>query len=151
MRRILASGNLRTLRCFAHANGLIAFDYDGTLATDGVVDEKTIESLHCLRESGRKLVLVTGRIIEQLLHIFPQIGLCNLVVADNGAVLYDPQTREVTELADPPPDGGAVRVYLPDTGDDGATAEDALLKTLRANGFAGQWPRGEAGPRRPRD
>jgi HAD superfamily hydrolase (TIGR01484 family) len=81
----------------------LAVDYDGTLATDGVVDEKTIESLHRLRESGRKLVLVTGRIIEQLLHIFPQIGLCNLVVADNGAVLYDPQTREVTELADPPP------------------------------------------------
>ena len=51
------------------------------------------------------------------------------------------------ELADPPPDGGAVRVYLPDTGDDGATAEDALLKNLRANGFAGQWPRGEAGER----
>jgi hypothetical protein len=55
------------------------------------------------------------------------------------------------ELADPPPDGGSLRVYLPDTGDDGAAAEDALLKTLRANGFAGQWPRAEAGPRRPRD
>jgi hypothetical protein len=55
------------------------------------------------------------------------------------------------ELADPPPDGGAVRVYLPDVGDGGEAAEDALLKTLRANGFAGQWPRSEAGPRRPRD
>jgi hypothetical protein len=55
------------------------------------------------------------------------------------------------ELADPPPDGRAVRVYLPDAGDDGGAAEDALLKTLRANGFAGQWPRPEAGPRRPRD
>lgn len=55
------------------------------------------------------------------------------------------------ELADPPSDGGAVRVYLPDTGEDGGAAEDALLKTLRANGFAGQWPRGEVGPRRPRD
>lgn len=55
------------------------------------------------------------------------------------------------ELADPPPDGGAVRIYLPDAGDDGGAAEDALLKTLRANGFAGQWPRSGAGPRRPRD
>ena len=55
------------------------------------------------------------------------------------------------ELADPPPGGETVRVYLPDAGDDGAAAEEALLKTLRANGFAGQWPRAETGPRRPRD
>jgi HAD superfamily hydrolase (TIGR01484 family) len=81
----------------------LAVDYDGTLATDGVVDDATIAALHRLRESGRKLVLVTGRIVEQLLHIFPQIRLCNLVVADNGAVLYDPETDEATVLADPPP------------------------------------------------
>ena len=81
----------------------LAADYDGTLASDGVVDDATIAALHRLRESGRKLVLVTGRIVEQLLHIFPQIRLCNLVVADNGAVLYDPETDEATALADPPP------------------------------------------------
>ena len=44
----------------------LAADYDGTLATDGVVDEKTIEALRPTRESGRRLILVTGRIIEQL-------------------------------------------------------------------------------------
>ena len=49
----------------------LAADYDGTLATDGVVDEKTIEALHRLRESGRRLILVTGRIIEQLVQTFP--------------------------------------------------------------------------------
>ncbi|HEX2475064.1 MAG TPA: HAD family hydrolase, partial [Lacipirellulaceae bacterium] len=81
----------------------LAVDYDGTLATDGVVDEHTVEALRRLRESGRRLVLVTGRIIEQLLRIFPQVGLCNLVVADNGAVIYDPETDDVTTLADPPP------------------------------------------------
>jgi hydroxymethylpyrimidine pyrophosphatase-like HAD family hydrolase len=81
----------------------LAVDYDGTLATDGVVDDATIDALRRLRESGRKLVLVTGRIVEQLLQVFPQIGLCNLVVADNGAVLFDPQTEEVTTLTDPPP------------------------------------------------
>jgi hydroxymethylpyrimidine pyrophosphatase-like HAD family hydrolase len=81
----------------------LAADYDGTLATDGVVDEATIDALRRLRESGRKLILVTGRIVEQIRQVFPQIGLCNLVVADNGAVLFDPQTEEVTTLADPPP------------------------------------------------
>ena len=81
----------------------LAVDYDGTLATDGAVDDATVEALRRLRQSGRRIVLVTGRILEQLLHVFPQIGLCNLVVADNGAVLYDPETDEITTLADPPP------------------------------------------------
>ncbi len=81
----------------------LAVDYDGTLATDGRVDEATIAALHRLRESGRRLVLVTGRIVDQLLQVFPQLGLCNLVVADNGAVLYDPATDERVALNDRPP------------------------------------------------
>jgi HAD superfamily hydrolase (TIGR01484 family) len=80
----------------------LAADYDGTLATDGVVDEKTIQSLHRLRDSGRRLILVTGRMIEQLVETFPQIGLCDLVVADNGALLFDPRTGQKNLLADPP-------------------------------------------------
>ncbi len=80
----------------------LAVDYDGTLATDGVVDEKTIEALHRLRESGRRLILVTGRIIEQLLQVFPQIGLCDMIVADNGAILFDPKSGKKYPLAEPP-------------------------------------------------
>jgi HAD superfamily hydrolase (TIGR01484 family) len=80
----------------------LAVDYDGTLATDGRVDDDTIAALRRLRESGRRLVLATGRIVDQLLDVFPQIGLCNLVVADNGAVLYDPDTDERTPLHDRP-------------------------------------------------
>src|SRR5215831_5066987 len=81
----------------------LAADYDGTLATDGVVDEKTIAALQRLRDSGRRLILVTGRIIEQLIETFPQIKLCDLVVTDNGALLYDPQTGQKISLAEPPP------------------------------------------------
>ena len=83
----------------------LAVDYDGTLATDGRVDETTIEALRRLRESGRRIVLVTGRIVDQLLQVFPQLGLCDLVVADNGAVLFDPETEERRPLIDPPPRG----------------------------------------------
>jgi hydroxymethylpyrimidine pyrophosphatase-like HAD family hydrolase len=81
---------------------LLAVDYDGTLATDGRVDEPTIAALKRLRESGRRLVLVTGRIVEQLLQVFPQLGLCDLVVADNGGLLFNPATNERTPLATPP-------------------------------------------------
>ena len=81
----------------------LAVDYDGTLATDGVVDDATVAALRRMRESGRRVVLVTGRVLDQLLAIFPQIGLCNLVVAENGALLYDPGTEEQTPLIDAPP------------------------------------------------
>jgi hydroxymethylpyrimidine pyrophosphatase-like HAD family hydrolase len=81
----------------------LAADYDGTLATDGVVDDHTLKALHRLRESGRRLILVTGRIIEQLVHVFPELRLCDMVVADNGAVLYDPKTHQKYPLAEPPP------------------------------------------------
>ncbi len=82
---------------------VLAVDYDGTLATDGVVGPETLAAIKRLRESGRRLVLVTGRIIEQLTHVFPQLNLCDLVVADNGALLYDPISGEKQRLAEPPP------------------------------------------------
>jgi hydroxymethylpyrimidine pyrophosphatase-like HAD family hydrolase len=81
----------------------LAVDYDGTLATDGVVQPDTIAALERLRNSGRRLILVTGRIIEQLTHVFPQLTLFDLVVADNGALLYDPNTGEKQKLSEPPP------------------------------------------------
>ncbi len=48
-------------------------------------------------------------------------------------------------LGDRLPDGGALRVYLPDTGDDVAGAEERLQRALRANGYAGQWNRAADG------
>jgi HAD superfamily hydrolase (TIGR01484 family) len=83
---------------------VLAADYDGTLATDGHVDNQTLDALHRLRESGRRLVLVTGRIIAQLRDVFPPLEICDLVVADNGAVIYDPRANEFAALADRPSD-----------------------------------------------
>lgn len=81
----------------------LAVDYDGTLATNGFVDDVTVEALVRLRQSGRRVVLVTGRLLEPLLAAFPQVGLCDLVVAENGALLYTPDTRTERPLVDPPP------------------------------------------------
>jgi HAD superfamily hydrolase (TIGR01484 family) len=78
-------------------------DYDGTLAHDGRVDELAVTALRRLKETGRKLVLVTGRELKELLEIFPEIGLFDRVVAENGALLYRPDTREEQPLAEPPP------------------------------------------------
>lgn len=83
----------------------VATDYDNTLALGGRVEQKTIAALERLNQSGRKLILVTGRLLPDILNVFPEIGLCERVVADNGAVLYRPATREQIRLATPIPPG----------------------------------------------
>jgi HAD superfamily hydrolase (TIGR01484 family) len=82
----------------------LATDYDGTLARHGVVDPSTIAALDRLRESGRKLILVTGRELEDLLAIFPEIDRFDRAVVENGAVIYHPRTQAVRVLTEPPPD-----------------------------------------------
>jgi len=81
---------------------LLATDYDGTLAHDGVVDDRTLSALERLRASGRRLVLVTGRHLLDLSKIFPHLDLFDRVVVENGGVLYRPQSREEKLLCDPP-------------------------------------------------
>jgi len=81
----------------------LATDYDGTLALNGRVDARTVLALEQLRESGRKLILVTGRELDELSEIFPSMHLFDWVVAENGALLYQPSTRAEKPLATPPP------------------------------------------------
>jgi HAD superfamily hydrolase (TIGR01484 family) len=82
----------------------LATDYDCTLAHDGVVDEPTVQALERLRASGRKLILVTGRELADLQATFARTDLFDRVVAENGALLYRPQSREEKSLAPPPPE-----------------------------------------------
>jgi len=81
----------------------LASDYDGTLAHDGQISETTTASLKRLRESGRRLVMVSGRIVEELLTVCPQVELFDCVVAENGALIYWPQTRKSKPLCEPLP------------------------------------------------
>lgn len=78
-------------------------DYDGTIAHHGRVDEPTLAALERLRESGRKLVLVTGREFDDLQSVFPHLDLFERVVAENGALIYRPTTREERLLDEAPP------------------------------------------------
>jgi HAD superfamily hydrolase (TIGR01484 family) len=80
----------------------LATDYDGTLARDGRVASATIAALEEVRKSGRKLLLVTGRDLPDLQRVFPQLALFDLVIAENGALLFNPAKNEETSLAEPP-------------------------------------------------
>lgn len=95
----------------------LATDYDGTLAQEGEVSAATVAALRRLRASGRKTILATGRELQELLWIFPEVDLFDVVVAENGALLYFPAEHREEPLTEPPP----VR----------------FLKTLRERGV---WP-----------
>jgi hydroxymethylpyrimidine pyrophosphatase-like HAD family hydrolase len=82
----------------------LATDYDGTLAHHGTVSDDTWAAVQRLRDSGRKALLVTGRELEDLQRVCPRLDLFDLVVAENGALLYRPTTRELRPLAEPPPE-----------------------------------------------
>src|SRR5690242_2049980 len=82
---------------------LLACDYDETLARHGRVDETTVAALARLVASGRKLMFVTGRRLDDLLEVFPDVRHFTRIVAENGAVSYDPATRTKRCLDEPPP------------------------------------------------
>ncbi|HTN77791.1 MAG TPA: HAD-IIB family hydrolase [Pirellulaceae bacterium] len=92
----------------------LACDYDGTLATHGVVDAETIASLQRLAASGRRLLLVTGRELPELKSIFPEWKMFAAIVAENGGLLVLP-------------DGSTERCLS-------ASPSDAFVKELVARG-----------------
>jgi HAD superfamily hydrolase (TIGR01484 family) len=81
----------------------LATDYDGTLARDGVVDSETIAALERFKETGRRLILVTGRELPDLQECFARLDLFDGVVVENGALLYDPASGKQRAIAEPPP------------------------------------------------
>jgi hypothetical protein len=82
---------------------VLACDYDGTIADEGRVAPETAAVLARVRESGRKLFLVTGRMLDDLKSVCPELdAMFDLVVAENGALLYIPATREARVLGDAP-------------------------------------------------
>ncbi len=79
-------------------------DYDGTLAQHGQVSRETFAAMERLLASGRQLVLVTGRELPELMSIFDGIHLFSRIVAENGALIYRPDSRDTRLLVDPPPE-----------------------------------------------
>ncbi|MCW5814170.1 MAG: HAD family phosphatase [Labilithrix sp.] len=86
---------------------MLATDYDGTLAEDGRVAGATLEALRRAKAAGITLVLVTGRELDELQGVFPELDVFDTVVAENGALLYTPQpdaqAAAVRLLATAPP------------------------------------------------
>jgi len=59
----------------------LALDYDGTAASDGKLSDAASSAIERLRTSGRRVVLVTGRRVGDLLQVLPRSTLFDLIVA----------------------------------------------------------------------
>ncbi|MBI4527886.1 MAG: HAD hydrolase family protein [Deltaproteobacteria bacterium] len=124
----------------------LACDFDETLARHGQVRPETTEALEKLRSSGRKLILVTGREFDDLLSVYSRVELFEMIVVENGAMVYCPTTKEIKMLAEAPPEellGGLSERRIPyskgrailSTGRDYDTA---LLETISDLGLEHQ-------------
>ena len=82
----------------------LATDYDGTLAHDGHVDGDTLAALQRLKDSGRRLILVTGRQIPELESVFPEYTICDAIVAENGGLIVWPAEARQEVLGEPVPE-----------------------------------------------
>jgi hydroxymethylpyrimidine pyrophosphatase-like HAD family hydrolase len=98
-----APKSLDARRLLAMRYLVLVTDYDGTIATGGQAETVALQAIDQLRMSGRRAVLLTGRRVDDLVAVFPRLRLFDYVVAENGAVIYEPRTREQTLLGKPPP------------------------------------------------
>ncbi len=79
-----------------------ATDFDGTLAHDGVVPAEALRGLERLREAGIKVLMVTGRELQDLSRVFSRMDLFDLIVAENGGLIYSPGDQISQRIAAPP-------------------------------------------------
>lgn len=77
----------------------IALDYDGTIACDDVLDPAVREAIADVRRRGLLVMLVTGRILDDLRRVAGGLHVVDGVVAENGAVVHFPESDHTTLLA----------------------------------------------------
>lgn len=80
----------------------VAVDYDGTIAVEGAFDPTVRDAISQLRLHGIAVILVTGRRLADLQTVAGNLGCFNAVVAENGAVLYFPESGRRAVLGHPP-------------------------------------------------
>ena len=96
--------------------GVLALDYDGTIEHAGTIHPAVRDAIIEVRRRGISVVLVTGRILDDVQREIVDLRLFDAVVAENGAVVVFP-------------DSGRSQVL-------GAAAPPAFVDDLRRTGIA---------------
>src|SRR6266540_536212 len=80
---------------------VLALDYDGTIAHEGVLDPEVRQAIGEARAHGVTVVIVTGRTLDDLRKVLGDLHLVDAVVAENGAVMAFPASGRSVVLAPP--------------------------------------------------
>jgi hydroxymethylpyrimidine pyrophosphatase-like HAD family hydrolase len=84
---------------------VIALDYDGTVARGDVLDASVRDAIAAARTQGIVVLLVTGRILDQLRRVAGDLHFVDGVIAENGAVIHFPDSGRTSALAPLVPEG----------------------------------------------
>jgi hydroxymethylpyrimidine pyrophosphatase-like HAD family hydrolase len=78
---------------------VIALDYDGTVASGDALDPSVRHAIADARAHGIVVLLVTGRILDDLRRVAGDLHFVDVVVAENGAVIHFPDSGRTSALA----------------------------------------------------
>ena len=82
---------------------VLALDYDGTIARDDTLDASVRDAIAEARRLGIKVMLVTGRTLNDLQRVAGELAFVDGVVAENGAIVHFPDGGLTAPLAPPLP------------------------------------------------
>jgi hydroxymethylpyrimidine pyrophosphatase-like HAD family hydrolase len=82
---------------------VLALDYDGTIARFDVLDPTVRKAIGELRAQDITVMLVTGRILDDLRRVAGDLHFVDAVIAENGAVIELPDSGYSTVIGQPPP------------------------------------------------
>lgn len=82
---------------------VLALDFDGTIARDDRLDPSVRDAIAEARRRGVKVMIVTGRILDDLKRVAGDLNFVDGVVAENGAIVHFPDGGLTTPLAPPLP------------------------------------------------
>ena len=78
---------------------VLALDYDGTIARGDQLDAAVRDAIADARTHGITVLLVTGRILEELRRVAGDLHFVDGVIAENGAVVHFPDSGHTSLLA----------------------------------------------------
>ena len=78
---------------------VLALDYDGTFTRDDRPNSSVLAAVTDARRRKVTVILVTGRILDELRRVAGDLHFVDAVVAENGAVIHFPGTGHTTVLA----------------------------------------------------
>lgn len=81
----------------------LALDFDGTIARDDVLEPGMREAIAEVRARGIVVMIVTGRIFDDLRRVAGDLHFVDAVVAENGAVIEFPDSGYSAAVGQSPP------------------------------------------------